>query len=109
MAASERAKPWTAETDGVCVDICLTPKSSIETIERFETFADGKTALRVRVRAVPEKGKANAALLAVVAAGLNLPKSAISLESGGKNRHKRIHIAGDPAGIAATLQRYLKA
>ncbi len=108
MAANEPAKPWTTGNDSLCVDVCLTPKSSVDAIGAFESFADGKTALRVRVRATPEKGKANAALLATLAAGLRLPKSAVSLEGGGKSRHKRVRITGDPLEIASTLQRFLK-
>jgi uncharacterized protein YggU (UPF0235/DUF167 family) len=47
-----------------------------------------------RVRAVPEKGRANAALIALLGKSLDWPKGAILLESGGTGRLKRLRIIG---------------
>lgn len=55
-----------------------------------------------RVRAVPEKGKANAALIALLAKRLDWPRSAILLESGDTNRLKRLRIIGG-GGASARL------
>lgn len=51
-------------------------------------------ALRVEVRAVPERGKANEATVRTVASWLRLPASAVSLASGGSARDKRILVPG---------------
>jgi uncharacterized protein YggU (UPF0235/DUF167 family) len=56
--------------------------------------------LSARVRAVPEKGKANAALIALLSKRLDWPKGAILLESGDTNRLKRLRIIG--GGRAST-------
>ncbi|MDI1295175.1 MAG: DUF167 family protein, partial [bacterium] len=58
------------------------------------------TWLSARVRAVPEKGRANGALIALLAKRLDWPKGAISLESGDSNRLKRLRIRGGGQGPA---------
>lgn len=74
----------------------VTPNAGRDVIEGFEALADGTTVLRIRVSAVPEKGKANAAVIALLAKALRLPKSAISLVSGDTARLKTVRIDGDP-------------
>jgi hypothetical protein len=50
--------------------------------------------LSVRVRAVPEEGRANSAVCAVIAKALGVPKSAVDVIVGGTGRHKQIEVAG---------------
>lgn len=50
--------------------------------------------LRVAVRAVPEQGRANQALIRVLAESLRLRKSQITLLSGETARQKRFLVAG---------------
>ncbi len=52
---------------------------------------DGEV-LKIRVRAVPEKGGANEAVLALLADYLGVPKSSVRLIGGGSSRLKRIAI-----------------
>jgi len=49
--------------------------------------------LRVAVTAVPEKGKANRAIIALLSEALGIPKSAIELISGETSPQKRFLIA----------------
>ena len=49
-------------------------------------------AIKARVRAIPENGAANAALIATAAKWLGVPKSSISLSAGGKSRIKQLSI-----------------
>jgi len=49
-------------------------------------------ALVVRVRAVPEHGKATEAALALAASALGIPRSALRLVSGATSRRKRVAI-----------------
>lgn len=74
----------------------VTPNAGRDVIEGFEDLADGTTVLRIRVSAVPDKGKANAAVIALLAKALRLPKSAITLVSGDTARLKTVRIDGDP-------------
>nr|WP_221229608.1 DUF167 family protein [Niveibacterium umoris] len=59
-------------------------------------------ALKIRLAAPPVDGKANAALLAFIADTLDLPKRAVTLESGASSRQKRVRVEGaDPVRLAS--------
>jgi uncharacterized protein len=55
--------------------------------------------LRVRVDAVPDKGKANAAVVALLAKALGVPKSAVSVVSGETARMKTLDVVGNGAAL----------
>ncbi|MFC7377656.1 DUF167 family protein [Brevundimonas sp. GCM10030266] len=74
--------------------IRLTPGAASDRIDGWDVDADGRPVLKVRVRARPVEGEANAALLKLLAKTLKLPKSAVSLERGGQSRLKRIAVDG---------------
>ncbi len=59
--------------------------------------------LRVRVKAVPDKGKANAAVVALLAKALGVPKTAVTLVSGDTARLKTVAIEGDAGALEARL------
>lgn len=92
-----------ATSDGCRLLVRLTPKSSRDAIEEIELLADGRSCLKARVRAVPEKGKANQALLKLLAGKLGLPISALAISSGSASRLKTIHVAASPAEISRQL------
>ncbi len=81
----------------------LTPKSSRDEIVGVEALADGRAVLKVRVRALPEAGAANEALIRLLAKSLGLAPSNLHVESGGTSRVKSIHLAGEPAALEAKL------
>ena len=60
--------------------------------------------LKLRVRAAPEGGKANAAAIALLAGALDLAKSRLEVTAGATARLKTIAIAGDPAILAPRLE-----
>lgn len=71
--------------DGVIIRIKGTPKASKTEVVGWEG-----DALKVRIAAPPEKGKANEALLRFLAELFHLPKSDLSLLSGEGCRYKKI-------------------
>ena len=71
-------------------------------MEDWETDAAGRRYLKVRVRAVPEGGKANRAVEKLVAKWLGLSKSAVRVVTGAKTRLKTLEIDG-PSALAAKL------
>lgn len=81
----------------------VTPNAGADRIEGTELRDDGSAVLRVRVRAVPDKGKANTAVVALLAKALAVPKSAVVVISGDTARLKTIAIAGDPEALAARI------
>lgn len=72
----------------------LTPGASADRIDGWDVDADGRPVLKVRVRARPVEGEANAALLKLLAKALGVAKSGVSLERGGQSRTKMIAVAG---------------
>jgi len=95
--------PRRASGEAVLLSLRLTPKSSRDAIEGVESLSDGRSVLKARVRAVPEDGKANLALLRLLADQLNCPIRALSLATGATGRTKVIRIEGPPEAIAARL------
>ena len=91
--------PFEAAADGLRVQ----PGASREAVEGPVALPDGGIALAARVCAPPEAGKANAALVKLLAKTWKLPKSAITIVAGHGHRHKTLLIAGDPAGLEARL------
>ena len=72
----------------------LTPGASADRIDGWGVDADGRPVLKVRVRARPVEGEANAALILLLAKSLGVPRSAVSLARGGQSRQKMIEIDG---------------
>jgi uncharacterized protein (TIGR00251 family) len=97
-------RPWAARTDGLTLHVRLTPKSSRDALEGVETLADGQSVLKARVRAVPEDGKANDALIKLVAKSLKIPASRAKITSGATSRHKVLALEGDGAELSAKLE-----
>lgn len=75
--------------EGVLLPVQAKPKASRNGVIGIH---DGR--LKVAVTAAPEKGKANAAVLEVLAKGLDLKSSQLSLVSGETNPKKLILIRG---------------
>jgi uncharacterized protein YggU (UPF0235/DUF167 family) len=87
----------------VTLHLRVTPNAAADRIEGTELRDDGSAVLRMRVRAVPDRGKANAAVIALLAKALDVPKSAITLVSGDTARLKTVAIAAEPAELVARL------
>lgn len=90
------ASPFTVVADGLLVSVRLTPRGSANKIQGQAETADGKAALKIMVTAVPEDGKANAALVELLARQWRLAKRDVTLVAGSTDRRKTIHLAGDP-------------
>jgi uncharacterized protein (TIGR00251 family) len=101
------SEPWTAAVDGVTIDVRLTPRGARDAIEGTERRADGRVVLKVRVRAAPSEGEANAALCLVIAKEIGVGSREVTLAGGATSRSKRIRVAGDPAILVGALRRLL--
>lgn len=93
-----------AAARSVSFHVRLTPKGGRDAVEGWEAASDGSLHLKCRVRAVPENGKANTALVELLAKTLTVPKSAVTIVAGAASRRKKVEIAGDPAVLAARLE-----
>ena len=71
----------------------VVPKSpKTELVEIFEDAESGQT-YKIRLKAAPEKGKANEELIRFLAKELNLPRTALLILSGKTNRIKLIRVS----------------
>ena len=95
--------PWRLVKDGLLLSARVTPKSSRDEILGLREASDGQVSLVVKVRAQPEQGKANKAVIQLLASTLGLPKSRLSVAAGQAERNKTILIAGDAAELSAQL------
>jgi uncharacterized protein (TIGR00251 family) len=98
------AVPWSPVPGGLALAVRLTPKSSRDALEAPETLSDGRVVLKARVRAVPEDGKANEALLRLVAKALGISFRDVGLVSGATSRLKTLRIAGDSVALVRALE-----
>ena len=80
--------------EGLQIQVRLTPKAARDAVNGWAADADGRLVLKASVTAVPEKGKANAALIALLAKEWKLPKSAIHLARGETDRNKTLILLG---------------
>jgi uncharacterized protein len=82
------------------------PGASADRLEGRGVDDAGRVFVKVRVRAKPEDGAANAAVESLVAKALGLPKSAVRVVTGGKTRLKGLDIEG-PAELAGVIEGWL--
>lgn len=94
-----------ATDGGVLVAVRLTPKAGRARIGPVVEGPDGGRVLKVAVTAPAEKGKANAAMVALLAKTWRLPKSAFTVVRGATDRNKWLKIAGAPALLDALTKR----
>ena len=92
---------------GLTVTVKVTPRASRTRVTGLAQDADGAPLLAVAVTAPPEDGKANAALVRLLAKEWRVPRSAITIASGAASRRKTLHIAGDPDRLRLDLEARL--
>lgn len=102
-------RPWRERADGLDLFVRLTPKSARDALEGVEILGDGHCVLKCRVRAVPEDGKANAALLALVAKQLKTPASRIDVVAGATSRSKTLRLQGEVLALVEKLENLVAA
>jgi uncharacterized protein (TIGR00251 family) len=95
--------PFTDRPDGLWLALRLTPKASRDALVGVVADADGTAVLKASVTAVPENGKANAALVKLLAKAWKLPKGDLSVVQGQTDRRKVLLVAGTPADLRARL------
>jgi hypothetical protein len=97
--------PWRYSTAGVSVALRVTPRGGRDDIDGLETLSDGRTVVKVRVRAIADGGEANRAVTELLARALGVPKARVRILSGATSRLKQVAVDGDPAGLGDALRR----
>ena len=97
-------RPFETAAGGLRLRVRLTPRGGRDAIDGVVVLDDGRAVMKARVKAAPERGAANAALEALVARVLDVPRSAVSVVKGGTSRIKLLTIDGDPARLAKRIK-----
>ena len=101
--------PWRYSTQGISVALRVTPRGGRDDIDGLETLANGRSVVKVRVRAIAEGGEANRAVTELLAKALGVPKGKVRVRSGTTSRLKQIAVDGDPAQLGDALRRLVAA
>jgi uncharacterized protein (TIGR00251 family) len=89
--------------DRVMIELRAQPRARRNALD---CGADG--VLKVAITAPAEDGKANAAVIDLLAREWHLPKSAFQVARGASARQKVLGISGEPATIAARITAWLR-
>jgi uncharacterized protein (TIGR00251 family) len=90
--------------EGVRAALKVTPRAVSSGVKGIEVDGAGRGYLAVRVNAPPEAGKANAALIKLLARRWRLPQRDLEVISGARARRKVLQIHGSPEALIARLE-----
>src|SRR5437588_13108565 len=96
--------PWRYSIGGISLALRVTPRGGRDDIDGIETLANGRSVVKVRVRAIAEGGEANRAVTELLAKALHVPKARVRLLSGATSRLKQVAVDGDPAKLGEALR-----
>ena len=74
----------------------LSPRASAERLIGIAISADGRRVLKASVTASAQNGRANEALLQLLARAWHVPRRDLSIVAGSTSRSKAVRLAGDP-------------
>ncbi len=100
--------PFSAAPGGLRLAIRLTPKAASDRIVGVIEDGRGGWALKAAVTAPPVDGKANEAVVRLIARHFKLRPKDLAVTSGAADRSKVIAVAGDPTMLAAALTEGLR-
>ena len=85
------------------ITVKVTPNAKRNEIVGWTETANGGEALRIKLKAPPVDGKANRELIAFLAKTVGVPKGAVSIVRGSRDRLKTVEITGPTAGTTRAL------
>ena len=97
--------PWRYSPAGVSVSLRVTPRGGRDDIDGIETLANGRSVVKMRVRAIAEGGEANRAVTELLARSLGVSKASVRLLSGATSRIKQVAVDGDPRMLGDALRK----
>jgi uncharacterized protein YggU (UPF0235/DUF167 family) len=102
------AEPWRYSAQGISIALRVTPRGGRDDIDGIEIRADGRSVLKLRVRAVAEGGEANRAVTELLAKALGVPKASVRILSGVTSRLKQVAVDGDPKRLGEALRALVR-
>ena len=101
--------PFAAMPEGLRLAVRATPKAKANRIDGIHPGPDRSSLLKVSVTAAPEKGKANAAIIKLLAKQWGLAKSSFDIINGEAARDKTFLIQGDAIALKRCLLAWCRA
>ena len=95
--------PFRPGRGGLLLSVRVTPRSRRDEVAGLHTASGGAVSLAVKVTAVPDKGRANKAVIETLARAAGLPKSAFTIVSGETDRNKTLLVTGNPLALEALI------
>lgn len=97
---------FTTQKDGLILSVKVIPNSRKNQMDDVVLDVHGGKILKMLVTAVPEDGKANTAVIALLARSWRLKKSQILIKQGRGSRNKMVHIVGNSEELLKHLGKY---
>ena len=89
--------------DGLRVAIRLSPRARTDALLAIAAGADGRRVLKAMVTAPAEGGRANEALMQLLARAWQIPRRDLSIVRGFASRNKVVRVAGNPRQLIETI------
>jgi len=86
--------------DGICIRVRVIPRA-----RKTELAGIRDDELLVRLNAPPVDGAANEELVSFLATLLGVPRRSVTIVSGARSRHKRVHVAAINVAVAEAFLR----
>ena len=95
--------PLTLTRDGLRIAIRLSPRARSDRLLGLAAAAEGGRVVKASVAAPARDGRANEALLQLLARAWRLPRSYLSIVAGAASKNKSVRVAGDPDQLIVKL------
>jgi uncharacterized protein (TIGR00251 family) len=89
-------------SSGVAVELRVQPRA------RRTSLGMSGMILKGAVTVPPEEGKANAAVVALLAESWRLPKSSFAVVKGATSRDKTVSVSGDPQMLVGRIEEWVR-
>lgn len=94
----------TKHPEGARIALRVTPRAASSRVQGIEVDGAGRAHLSVRISAPPEAGKANAALIRLLARRWRMAQRDLEVVSGAGTRRKVLQVRGSPDVVVARLR-----
>ena len=95
--------PYRTTDKSVVIALRVTPKGGANRVDGFSFDSAGRSFIKLRVTETAKKGKANDAVIKLLAREWQMARSSLAIVAGATNRNKKLEINGDPGMLSENL------
>lgn len=103
------ASLFSHRAEGLAIAVRVQPRARKTGVLGLVERTDGRLALKLGVAEPPEQGRANAAVIALLAKAWRLPKGDFAVVAGAASRDKMLLLRGSAESLQARLEAWLAA